>query len=533
VNPATATLIERPYAEVVDDILTAITGGVVNEPIFYDVKEDLYALSRPASDIRSITGTQKQLHHTFVKGVDYLFSLGDNAVVWQPTGLAPDDETIFYVDYFVPNSLSPLTDINVGSVTRTLCEAVGREIATVYQEINAAYLSGFIDTATGTSLDFVVSILNITRKSKDFAVGLVTFFRDPGAGDGNITIRQATLLSTDKGEATFVTTELRTLQRGQSRIDIPVIADTGSKGPVGVVAAGAITTLEQSITGIARVTNFDPTVLGDKEESDDDLRTRAKAALQALDKATLAALAVAVFEERAQLTEVWDPNGAPGKSSAPGTVTLLVQTPPTRFPSLQSSVNETRAAGVLTTVVAKYVFFKPRMVVSISPMPTTPVGKEKLVAQIIAAMQQYSDGLSAGQPVNGPDLIKAISQNVKEASDPKSIKIVDVMAWHADIGDPGAENFVDLLLQAVAATPSGNADALRAALTSVVTSAAPAAPSERRSPDRGLVQGPGGQQATDLEIEAGTFKVSATVGGEAWTIALDSEPADILLVEKK
>jgi hypothetical protein len=87
-------------------------------------------------------------------------------------------------------------------------------------------------------------------------------------------------------------------------------------------------------------------------------------------------------------------------------------------------------------------------------------------------------------------------------------------------------------MQAIQSVPAGNTDAQRAALTAVVSDAAPGPPSERRIPDRSLVQGPSGQKATDQEIEAGTFQVSATVSGEAWTIALDSEPADILLVEK-
>jgi hypothetical protein len=530
VNPSTATLIDRPYLEIVDDILTAITGGVVNEPIVYDVKEDLYVLSQQASDVRTINGTLNQQQHTFQKGVDYLFSSGDNAVVWQQNGQGPDDETSFYVDYYIPNSLSPLTDINVGSVTRTIGEAIGREIAIVYQEINTAYLSGFIDTATGQSLDFVVSILNVVRKTKDYAIGLVTFFRDTAASDGNVTIPEGTLLSTDKGEAHFVTTELRTLQRGQQRIDVPIRADDSSKGSVGVVAAGAITTLQQAITGVSKITNFDATVLGANNESDDDLRTRAKAVLQGLDKATLAALARVVFEERASLTEVWDPNGSPGKSSDPGTVVLLVQATAEEFQNVQSSVNETRAAGVLSTVVGKFVFFKPRMVVTVaSSSISTAAGQVKLVAQIIAAMQQYCDGLAAGQPAQGKDLISAITSNVPETK-AGSIRIVDVLAWRADIGNPGAETFVDLLVQAVEATPAGNEDALRAALNAVVTNAAPGPPSEQRIPDRSLVQGPSGQPATDQEIEAGTFQVSATVNGEPWTIALDSEPADILLV---
>ena len=110
-NAATVTLIDRPFPEVVDDLLTALTGGVVKEAIIFDVKEDLYALSRPASRIRSISGTVKEVHTTFRTDVDFQFSAGDNAVVWQKGGTLPDDETTFYVNYFVPNSTSPLTDI--------------------------------------------------------------------------------------------------------------------------------------------------------------------------------------------------------------------------------------------------------------------------------------------------------------------------------------------------------------------------------------------------------------------------------------
>jgi Baseplate J-like protein len=527
VNADTVTLIERPYQEIVDDILTAIVGGVVNEPIFFDVKEDLYPLSQPAQDVRSITGTLQQRHHAFRKEVDFVFSEGDNAIVWQPGSAHPDDETIFYVDYFRRDSRSPLSDINVGSVTRTLSEAIGREIATVYQQINQAYLSGFVDTASGQSLDLVVAILGVVRKTKDFAVGLATFFRDPAAAEGNITIPEGTILSTAKGEATFVTTQMRTLQRGQVRIDVPVRASDASKGDVGVVKAGAITTLAQPISGIARVTNFEATVLGKEDETDEELRARAKAVLRGLGKATLAALARVIFEGRGKLAEVWDPNSPPVKRSDPGTVVLLVESEPERFPSLRAGVEETRAAGVLTTLVARYVFFKPRVVARIaSGLPAA--GKVKLIGQIIAKMQEYVDTLSAGDPAKGQDLLKAIG-SVTEVSE---AMIVDVMAWRADIGQPGAEMLVDALLIAIASTPSGDDAALRTALSRVVTEAVPPVPTGRRIPDRGLVQDVSGQRrATDEEIEAGQFQVAATVGGEPWWVVLDVEPADIVLVE--
>lgn len=538
-NPDTINLIERPYQEIVDDVLTAIVGGVVNEPIFFDVKEDLYPLSQPASDVRGITGTRtitvnstsKQVRHTFQKGVDFIFSEGDNAVVWQPGGDQPDDETIFYVDYFRPESQSrsPLSDINVGSVTRTLSEAIGREIATIYQQVNRAYLSGFIDTAEGQALDLVVSILGVKRKTKEFAVGLVTFFRDPAAADGNITIPEGIVLSTDKGEATFVTTDLRTLQRGQARIDVPIRASDASKGEAGVVKSGAITKLSQPITGIARVTNFEATVLGAEGETDEQLRARAKARLRGLGKATLAALANAIFEGRGTLAEVWDPNSAPAKQSKPGVVTLLVEAEPERFPSLTAAVHETRAAGVQATLVARYVFVKLRMVVN-SSRTLTGDGKIKLINEIIEAMQKYVDGLTAGDPATSEEFLKALKE-VKDViqEGPKKPKFVDVIAQRSEIGQPGAETLVDALINTITTTPSGDEAALRAALTRVVTEAAPAPPTSRRKADRELVKGPAGQRATDTEIEDGKFKV--VTPDPNWFVVLDIEPADIDLKE--
>jgi hypothetical protein len=46
------------------------------------------------------------------------------------------------------------------------------------------------------------------------------------------------------------------------------------------------------------------------------------------------------------------------------------------------------------------------------------------------------------------------------------------------------------------------------------------------------VQGASGQRATDAEIAAGQFQVSSVVNGEKWSIALDVEPADVVLAER-
>lgn len=538
-NPAAAILIERPYQEVVDDILTAVVGGVVNEPIYFDVKETAYPLSQPASDVRTVVGTRLVLangvtqpaRYIFQKDFDYVFSPLDNSIAWQSGAAQPADETVFYVDYARKTSLSPLTDINVGSVTRTLSEAVAREMTTVYQQINLAYLSGFVDSATGQALDFVVSILDVQRRTAEFAAGLVTFFRDSAAGDGNIYLPAGTVLSTAKGDAFFETAEPRTLQRGQARVDVPVRATGKSKGPSGIAPAGAITTLAQAITGISRITNFDATILGAADETDDDLRARAKATMQGVGKATIAALMRVIFDEHAKFNEIRDPNSPLLTRSDAGTVSLLVDTPPERFINLSSAIQEVRAAGVYASVVARYVFFKPKLVATVAA-GISSAGKVKLVQQIITAMLQYVDGLGSGTPAVAKELVKAITDAVKEISGSDKLQFRDVMAWRADVGNPSADPIVDALAGAVALTPAGDDAALRAALKAVVTETVVPPFSELRIPDRGLVQGPTGQRATDADIEAANFSVVATVAGDPnWTVALDSEPADIVLVE--
>jgi hypothetical protein len=526
VNSDTVTLITRPYQEVVDDILTAIVGGVTNEPIIYDVKSDLYKLAKTAKDVRGITGTSNGKHFTFRKEADFVFSEGDNGVVWVEAGTHPDDETTFFVDYYLQNTLSPLTDLNVGSVTRTLSEAISREIAVVYEQINEIYKSGFIDSATGKSLDYVVAILGVKRKTKEFARGLVTFFRESGS-TGNITIPIGTVLLANKGEVRFETTELRTLQRGQARIDVPIQATEDFRGSEGQVDSGKIDTMLAPVEGIDRVVNFESTVLGAADETDDELRDRAKAVLRALGKGTLMALFRVILEGNGTPVEAWDPNTPGVKRSQPGTTTILIEAEPERMPQLRSVVEETRAAGVLTTLVARYIFFKPRLLLTLAP-GLTPAGKGKVIQQVIQAIQDYIDPLSSGDDAEGEQILKA----AKGVEDVKDVKIADVLTWRSDLGSPGASNLVDAIMQSLAALPEeADTAAQREAVTAAVNEEAPAlTPTGRRIADRSLLQSLDGGPASDEQIEKGEFKIAATVNGEKWWVVLDMEEADVVLI---
>lgn len=528
-NQDTVNLVERPFQEVVDDLLTAVVGGVVNEPILFDVKADLYKLSEPAGDVRSIHGTLDDgtphgVRHAFLKGTDFLYSEGDNAVVWEG-GDKPKDDTTFYVDYFRRESRSPLSDINVGSVTRTLAEAIGREIATVYEQINLAYKSGFIDTAKGKSLDLVVSILGIERKTSEFATGLVTFFRDP-AVQGVIAIPQGLPLSTTKGEVFFETTQPRILQVGQGRIDAPVRAAEAFRGEAGIVPAGSITEMVQPLAGVSRITNLDATIRAAEDETDDELRLRARAVLRSLGKATLAALDRVIREGRGTPVELWDPNSPPQRRTDPGNVAILVQAEPERFPSLRAAVEETRAAGVVATLVARYVFFKLRVAAKITP-GLTAAGKEKVKEEMLATLQEYVDGLTSGQPADGA----AMLERLKKVEDVSNPVFREVLVWKSDIGNPSANALLDSLVTAAAATPAGGSEALRDALALILAGAPPTAPTGARIADRALLQSAAGEAASDQNVEKAEFRVSATVAGEPWWVVLDMQPSDILLEE--
>jgi hypothetical protein len=274
------------------------------------------------------------------------------------------------------------------------------------------------------------------------------------------------MLTTTKGEAAFLTSEARTLQQGQFRINVPIRASDAFKGEAGRVEAGSITLLVLPIAGIDRVTNFDATALGSQDESDSELRARARAALIARSKGTLAALRNAVAENHATLIEVWDPNGPLDKRSNPGEVKLLVESKPGYFAGLQAAVEDTRAAGVRAVLVAHYVYFKPRLVLAIKP-GLTAAGKTKVTEQVKAALQEYVDSLGSGQSAEGKKLLETIT-GVEDVIEDGTM-ILDVMAWQSDVGRSADDVLADAILVALQGVSQDDAAAMQKAIAGVVS----------------------------------------------------------------
>jgi Baseplate J-like protein len=432
-------LVDRPYQEIVDDVLISVVGGVTNEAHVFDERVAEYDLAQPVDPqrgVRTVTGTAPDgARRTFEQGRDYELVAGGGAVPdrvrWlADRGVRPQHLSTFFVDYWRADARSPLSDISVGSVTRTLLEAVSRELAVVYEQINLAYLAGFIDWAEGTSLDFVVSILDVQRRTADFAQGDVTFFRS--AGSDAITIPAGTRVATPAGEIVFETSSLRTLQPGQSNVTVPVRATV--PGTDGAVAAGQITNLLTGIQGVDRVTNSDATTQPAAAESDDELRRRAKAKLQGLNQATVAAILRAAAEAGAEDVELHDPQwplDAPDLWTGPGTVELLVKDDPARFDAVVGAVEGARAAGV-----PRLVFITLRLQVRVAA--TVPADGQQRIKQNVLDALGAAVAVPAGQPVTGAVLRDAVAAalEVEVGALAGEAALRDVVVFALDPADP-------------------------------------------------------------------------------------------------
>ena len=167
----------KSFDQITNSIIQQLTKAVVNEKHRYDPSMVSYKLGGGEDKVRDIVkveGTVNGASFTFRKDSDY--RLANNSLEWLSSGTRPDKFTSFEVSY-VFGDASGITDVNPGSVVRTVVESVSREIQYLYSQLDYVYRSGFIDTAKGKSLDLVVALLGVTRKPSQKARGTVIFGR--------------------------------------------------------------------------------------------------------------------------------------------------------------------------------------------------------------------------------------------------------------------------------------------------------------------------------------------------------------------
>ncbi|MCP4217249.1 MAG: hypothetical protein GY765_21575 [bacterium] len=355
------SFVAEPYAEVVDNLLTALTGGIVYEDYIFKPGVSTYSFAHPPASEETIkvSGSVNLEYYVFVPDKDYQSGTGE--ILWlQDEAQLPDEGTRFYINYQpAAGHVNPLlTDRNVGSVTRLLAESFGREFTLLSKRLQYVYRSGFVDTAEGRSLEQVVAILGIQRKPAQYAVGNVVFLRDTES-PADIFIPRGFQVSTEvppEGEelsVTFETTAERVLRKGQFSVTVPARASV--KGEPGLVSGKAITLMNRPLLGIHEITNHDATTFGTEPETDVQLRGRAKSQLERVGKTTVKALKYALLGIRAQnsgkisqLREN-DIKIEEDFSQGPGLVRILLDAGGNDrelVPEVNRAIFETRAAGI-------------------------------------------------------------------------------------------------------------------------------------------------------------------------------------------
>jgi uncharacterized phage protein gp47/JayE len=169
------TFVNKSYEEIANAILSQIANGVVEEQYTYLPDGGEYVLSYPEDlEIVKVEGVRNGYPYEFATGTDYVVS--DHHLTWL-VGARPDSNTPFRV-YRRAGVPAEITDVNPGSVIRTIVEAIAVEMDFLYAQMEAVYDASFIDTAAGQALDLVVSMLGMTRKPAGYAIGEVNFGRN-------------------------------------------------------------------------------------------------------------------------------------------------------------------------------------------------------------------------------------------------------------------------------------------------------------------------------------------------------------------
>lgn len=317
---------------------------------------------------------------------------------------------------------SPLTDMNIGSVTRTLVESIGREIFIMYEQMEAAYNAGFIDTAGGPALDMVVGILGVQRKTAQFASGSVTFSRRNA--NQKVTVPRGTRVSTLSSDPSrvkvFETTITATLPRGTNEMEMPVKAIT--PGKEGMADFETISKLESPMIGIDRILNKLPTSIGTERETDEELRARAKAVVLSAGKTTTESIRNAVMA----IPGVRDVMVMDMPEGVPGEIDVIVDGPDlddiegVAYEMVKERIEKVRPAGIRVNIRATTpVRTDITIFLNLTDIPRTDEEMDRALDSIRDNISNYISSLTSGDNIIRNKLVTAVfrDENVYDLQD--------------------------------------------------------------------------------------------------------------------
>lgn len=331
----------KTYPEISERLLNRLLGGISGERHPYPppgarAPHSHQLRAGPAASLTSVHGLAGNASRAFEPEVDFRLSDDGQRLQWLEGGQAPDAGSVVEINYLPRRREARANDLYAGSVVRTLLEAVSLETAGLYAEIDSVYRSAYLDTAEGRALDQVVALLGLQRVRAGRNSAMLEFRRARNAR-GLIHIPAGTRVATEDGAIEYETLDDLALQAEQpsGRIDARDLLASNDG-----VAAQALVLLVRPIAGIDSVANPAPSSRLDRDESDAELRARARNFLVGSERGTLGAIEAAVARQ-GLLADVDD--------TTPGLVQVVVhddQLEPERRDRLERALDEARPAGV-------------------------------------------------------------------------------------------------------------------------------------------------------------------------------------------
>lgn len=309
-----------------------------------------------------------------------------------------------------------LTDLAPGSVARTMVEATAREFSELYARMNAVYDAGFIDTATGASLDQLVALVGITRVHGAAEIAEVTLARDSRitarviipAGSQIAVLRvqadDKVIYSVDddyemrEGENTLVIGmhALPDLTQNQTAADVALSQDDADNGTV---------TQLRPIAGIAGLALVGPSVSLGIRETDEQLRKRAKMAIASAGGGTAKALENALMGiaeiKSVHLRDASDLNEMGQPYMPPGELEIVLETSDADLiqneAEITAAIEAHKGPGILARVRATASqVLSGNLVIRPASGALTGAQTLKLIADCIAVLTAQVDGMGIG-----------------------------------------------------------------------------------------------------------------------------------------
>jgi uncharacterized phage protein gp47/JayE len=300
-----------------------------------------------------------------------------------------------------------ITNTNIGSVIRTIVEAIidNDDMANYY--IAYVYSALGIDEAEGDDVDRLLAILNMPRYSATQALGVVTMSTGGEPALNDIPIPYGHIISTrqnsDGSIIEFTVNDSNAvLPAGGTDININVIAVNA--GHI-YIPVGALCILSSSISGIQSVSNNNNIDSGTDKETDDAYKARAKDLSKSFGKCTDSAIEEAVKEISGVLNctviDMMNGVGTTGVIVA----TSIVPPPDDLVTQINNVVKATKASGISASVVYP--------TVKLVDISITISGIEFDPAVVVSTITSYINSLDIGQSL----IIRQMERKILNAID--------------------------------------------------------------------------------------------------------------------